>query len=68
MAALELNPNYPPTRFNLACFYALGGDTMRALDELQKTIELEPAARHWAINEPDLQAIRAHPRFRALVR
>ena len=66
-AALKLDATWPPTYFNLACYYALKGDKDKAFENLQKTIEYEPRARSWAENEPDLKSLKTDPRFKKIV-
>lgn len=66
--AFDLDRHYPPTLFNLACYYALSGQKEAALKWLDLTISEEPAARNWARAEPDLASIKSDPRFKDLVR
>jgi adenylate cyclase len=61
--ALELSPNDPATHYNLACFYARAGETGRALDLLESSIQ----SRSWIENDGDLDSIRDHPRYQALI-
>ncbi|MCH9696178.1 MAG: hypothetical protein K0U72_16810 [Gammaproteobacteria bacterium] len=62
--ALQLNPNDKATQYNAACFYARAGDIDRSLDLLEQSI----SARAWIENDPDLEPLRQHPRYRKLVR
>jgi serine/threonine-protein kinase len=66
--AFDLDRRYPPTLFNLACYYALSGQKEAALKWLQLTIDQEPAAKGWARSEPDLASIKSDPDFKELVR
>lgn len=59
--AMAIDPANPGTRYNLACFYAQVGQLDRALDYLEGSV----ASRSWAENDPELEPIRDHPRFRA---
>ena len=61
--ALELAPGDPATHYNLACFYARSGNTERALDLLETSIQ----SRSWMENDPDMSTLRNHPRFQALI-
>ncbi len=61
--ALEIDPDDPPTLYNLSCFYARSGDAERALDLLENAI----TSRSWIENDPDLASLHGHPRFEALL-
>jgi tetratricopeptide (TPR) repeat protein len=57
--SIELNPDDPATRYNLACFYALVGDVDKALDLLENSVK----SRSWIEHDHDLDNLRGHPRF-----
>ena len=58
----------PYTRYYIACLYALRGDADKALDSLERSsVGLKAINRVRAPLEPDLESLRDHPRFRALV-
>jgi TolB-like protein/Flp pilus assembly protein TadD len=61
--ALELDPDDPATRYNVACFYARTGEAEKALDLLEKSI----VSRTWIANDPDLRDLHGHPRFESLL-
>ncbi len=61
--ALELNRNHAPALYNLACYYAVLGDTDKALKFLELTIVRDPRAKQAAQREPDLASLRALPEF-----
>ncbi len=61
--ALALTPDDPPTRYNLACFYARQGQAERALDLLEGSIH----SRSWIENDPDMDSIRNHPRYQTFI-
>jgi len=61
--ALKLAPDDPSTRYNLACFYAVTGEADRALDLLENSIR----SRSWMENDPELDSLRDHPRYRKLM-
>ena len=61
--ALALDPESKSTRYNIACLYARAGRTDDALDLLENSITF----RRWIENDPDLESLRAEPRYRALI-
>ena len=61
--ALVLDPEDAITRYNSACFYARIGETDRALDYLKNSV----ISRTWIENDADLDALRSHPRYRAIL-
>jgi tetratricopeptide (TPR) repeat protein len=70
---LEHVPLSPQGYYNLACTYALLGETQRALEYLERDFvenRLSPAAlekqKAWARGDPDLQSLREDPRFEVL--
>lgn len=61
--ALELSPDDNATRYNAACFFAIAGETERALDLLENSI----TSRSWIENDPELESLRGHPRYQAII-
>lgn len=64
----------PQTWYNLACTWALLGDSAQALELLATELEENHASeaardrqREWARSDPDLASLRGDPRFEALV-
>jgi uncharacterized Ntn-hydrolase superfamily protein len=53
--------------YDLACFEALSGDTTSALEHLRRALELDPALRGSAREDPDLIALRSTGAFASLV-
>lgn len=66
--ALAIDPDDLVAQYNLACVYALVGEGERALDILE-TVVPQSSSYHilWFRQDSDLNAIRDHPRFRALI-
>lgn len=62
--ALDLNPKDVSTRYNVACFFTQIGDIDRALDCLE---EGSIISRSWIENDSDMDPLRDHPRFKAIL-
>ena len=65
--AVEIDPEDASVRYNLACLYSVAGELDRSLDTLESAIDVGFGNRGWLERDPDLSAIRSHPRFRALL-
>ena len=65
--ALAADPNEPMVRYNVSCAYALLGETEKAIDCLERAVELGGSWRAWGENDPDLNSLRGHPRFKAVL-
>ena len=64
---LTLEPESVYASYNLACLYALNGESDRALHLLEQAIELGFAELSFARHDPDLKSLHAHERFFKLV-
>ena len=65
--ALALEGEEPQVLYNVACVYALLGESDKAIDCLEKSITHGWGQREWMEHDPDLAPVREHPRFRALM-
>ncbi len=65
--AIASNPNYPPTNYNLACYYAIQDNIPLAVEYLAKAIQLRSINREQAKKDPDFDKIRQDPRFIELI-
>lgn len=54
------------TLYNLACIYALSGETDRAIDQLGEALRLAPDLTEWSKQDSDLDSLRDEPAFQAL--
>lgn len=57
------SPDYVEPVYNLACAYAKKGEVVTALDSLEKAVSMNPEARKWAAEDPDLASLRLAPGF-----
>ena len=53
-------------RYNLACHYALAGETETAIEKLREALERNPELTEWSKEDPDLASIREEPGYKAL--
>jgi adenylate cyclase len=67
--AARIDSTDPRTTYNLACGYSVLNDIDKAMEFLELSIEGGRPIRMmlWAKTDPDLQAVRADPRFAALM-
>jgi TolB-like protein len=64
-----LNSNSQDTLvlYNTACFYALAGDSEKALIALEKSVEFGDRDADWWRQDSDLDNVRDHPKFAELL-
>ncbi len=62
-----LEPNEPMLLYNLGCIYSLAGELKEALDCLEKAQSLGLTQKGWFEHDSNLDALRSHPRFKALM-
>lgn len=65
--SLEIDGENPATLYNVACGYALIGESERAMDCLDKAIMRGMAIAGWAENDSDLASLRCSTRFQELI-
>jgi serine/threonine protein kinase/Flp pilus assembly protein TadD len=65
--ALSVDPDDAAVLYNVACAYTQLGLADKALDWLEKAALNGAGHRAWIENDPDLNAIRDHPRFKAIL-
>ncbi len=53
--------------YNVACLYALEGQTEKALSCLEEAIGRGFGRKDWIEHDPDLDSLRGDPRFQALL-
>ena len=67
--ALLLEPDDVLTRYNAACAYALIGEADMAIELLERAVPLiRGRLQERSTHDSDLDSLRSHPRFQALVR
>jgi tetratricopeptide (TPR) repeat protein len=53
-------------QYNLACHYALAGETGTAIEKLREALELNPELTEWSKEDADLASLREEPGYKAL--
>ena len=66
--ALVMEPNEPMVLYNAGCIYSLCGKIDDAIDCLDKAAKVGLAQKGWYENDSDLDPLRDHYRFMALMR
>ena len=52
-------------RYNLACHYALAGETETAIEKLREALEMNPELTEWSKEDSDLASLREEPGYLA---
>ena len=65
--SLAIDGDNPDTLYNVACGFALIGESERSLECLERASMRGMAIAEWAENDSDLQSLHALPRFRQLM-
>jgi len=65
--ALAVDPEEPVVLYNSACAFCLAGELEQSLDILEKAVRVGNPHRDWIEYDSDLDPLRDHPRFKALL-
>jgi adenylate cyclase len=67
--AISADPDDGETQYIAACAYAQTGDVETSIDLLEKVVRRisTPEPVSWMKNDPDLDPLRSHPRYRTLI-
>ena len=65
--ASSIDPKNPSVQYNVACVFALLGEIEQAIDSLEQSITTGMGQTEWIENDSDLDPLREHPRFQALL-
>jgi len=65
--ALGQDQDEPVVLYNVACFYAMKGDTDRSIELLGRAVDHGWGDRAWLETDCDLDSLREDPRFQALM-
>jgi len=64
---IEAHPEYALPMYNLACAESLAGRKEDAVEHLRRAVERRESLRSMAAEDPDFEAIREEPGFKAVV-
>ncbi len=64
---VKLQPANATARYNLACSLALSKRKTDALRQLRQAIKLGYRDFDWMQQDPDLEALKLHPEFQAML-
>jgi serine/threonine protein kinase/Flp pilus assembly protein TadD len=65
--AVTIDPEDAGVSYNVACLFALEGEDDEAIRYLEDAVKGGFWHREWAEKDPDLDSLRDHPRFKALI-
>ncbi|MBN2265029.1 MAG: protein kinase [Candidatus Aminicenantes bacterium] len=65
--ARRIEPDDPMVLYNLGCIHALAGDLEEAIDCLERAAAGGLLQKGWYEHDGDLEPVRGHPRFEALL-
>jgi len=66
--ALEIRPDDPMLLYNIGCVFSLLGLIDQALDCVERAAGGGLTQKGWYVHDSNLDALRSHPRFQALLR
>jgi TolB-like protein/cytochrome c-type biogenesis protein CcmH/NrfG len=65
--ARKIDPDDPMLLYNLGCIHSLAGNVEEAIDCLERAVAGGLIQKGWYEHDGDLDPLRAHPRFKALL-
>lgn len=65
--ALRIRPNDFDVLYNGACYYALGNETERACELLERAVQHGEGSLEWIEHDSDFRSIQDAPRFKAII-
>jgi serine/threonine protein kinase/Tfp pilus assembly protein PilF len=65
--ALIMDPADSMVLYNCACIFSMTGNVEKALDCLERAADAGLSQREWYEHDSNLDAVRSHPRFKALL-
>ena len=66
-AAIAQEPDEPMVLYNVGCIFSLAGETEKAINVLERAVDKGLKQRGWFEHDSNLDSLRNHPRFMALL-
>ncbi|MGZ4886987.1 MAG: TPR end-of-group domain-containing protein, partial [Candidatus Aminicenantales bacterium] len=66
-AAVAQEPDEPMVLYNVGCIFSLAGEAEMAINLLERAVERGLTHRGWFEHDSNLDPLRRHPRFKALL-
>jgi tetratricopeptide (TPR) repeat protein len=66
--ALSADPEDPMVLYNVACIQSLAGRSEEAMNCLERSVKNGLSQKEWLENDSNLDPVRRHPRYQALIR
>jgi hypothetical protein len=63
-----IDPEDPSVCYNVACSFALLGKIEEAMKCFEKAVQKGAFFKQWAEHDSDLDSLRSHPRFQAVMK
>jgi adenylate cyclase len=65
--ALDADREEPAVAYNVACCYSMLGDRERAMELLEKAVDMGFGYKVWLLNDPSLKPLQDEPRMKTLL-
>jgi tetratricopeptide (TPR) repeat protein len=66
--ALAMDPNEPMVVYNVACIQSLAGRIEDAIASLERAVRIGLTQKDWLEHDSNLDPLRHHPRYQALIK
>jgi adenylate cyclase len=66
--AMSMDPDESMVLYNVACIYAKMGDVEESMSCLERAVAAGLTLKGWIVNDSDLEPIRGHHRYAALIK
>jgi adenylate cyclase len=67
-AAIAQEPDEPMVLYNVGCIFSVAGETEKAINVLERAVDRGLTQRGWFEHDSNLDPLRGHPSFQALLK